>query len=86
VRVELDRVIAPSWIVRRVELCGVVADERMTAPIGRGTETERARVTIVVNGRAEAKVCGRIAIAQRTNSASSPPSTQRSPRSMRVST
>ncbi|CAN5916901.1 hypothetical protein BH11MYX4_BH11MYX4_69660 [soil metagenome] len=57
--IELDRVLAPSWIARRVRLSGAVQDEHMTTQLGKGTQAERARLKIVLVGRLEATVGGR---------------------------
>lgn len=56
VRIELDRALWPTWIVRRVKLAGVAHDERVTSAIGRGTADRRARLTIVLSGRLEVEV------------------------------
>jgi len=57
--VELDRLLAPSWIARRVRLEGVVQDESLTTGLGKGTASERVRLDVVLRGRLEATVGGR---------------------------
>lgn len=57
--IELDRLLAPSWIARRVRLAGVVQDESLTAGLGKGTASERVRLDVVLRGRLEATVGGR---------------------------
>jgi hypothetical protein len=57
--IELDRVLAPSWIARHVQLSGVAQDEHLTTNLGKGTMAERARLKILLRGRMEATVAGR---------------------------
>ena len=57
--IELDRLLAPSWIARRVRLSGVVQDESLTTGLGKGTASERVRLDVVLRGRLEATVGGR---------------------------
>lgn len=57
--IELDRLLAPSWIARRVRLSGVVQDESVTSGLGKGTASERVRLDVVLCGRLEAMVGGR---------------------------
>lgn len=57
--VELNRVLAPTWIVRGVRLGGVAQDEHLTRAIGKGTADRRARLKVVLAGRLEATVGGR---------------------------
>jgi AraC-like DNA-binding protein len=47
----LDRVIDRHWVVRRPSTVGFVADDRVTAPLGRGLPDGRARLLFVVDGR-----------------------------------
>ena len=56
VRLELDRVLTPTWIARRVRLSGVTQDEHLTKGLGRGTASERYRLKIMLSGRLEATV------------------------------
>jgi hypothetical protein len=49
--VELDRVLAPTWVLRRARLSGVVQDERLTRSVlGRAASGTRASLSIALSG------------------------------------
>jgi len=51
IALRIDRVIAPRFVVRRPESRGLVVDDRVTAPLGRGLPDARARLILVLDGR-----------------------------------
>lgn len=56
----MNRAITPTWVARRVLLCGVTQDERLTETrLGRGTASDRAQLKVMLAGRAEVTVAGR---------------------------
>src|SRR5262249_17351959 len=57
--IALDRVLTPSWIVRRVQLGGVIQNEHLTQSIGRGTASNRVGLKVMLRGRVAATVGGR---------------------------
>lgn len=53
VRLELDRVVCPTWVFRRARVCGLTQDERLTTKsLGRGAPVGRSRLVVSLGGRA----------------------------------
>lgn len=52
VTIGLTRVLAPTWVARLVDARDLVADEALTAPLGRGlADVRRSRASVVLAGR-----------------------------------
>ncbi len=53
-KILLDRLIAPSYVLRRCEIGGFLHDERLSArALGYGTKSDRARLVVMLEGRGE---------------------------------
>jgi AraC-like DNA-binding protein len=53
-KILLDRLITPSYVLRRCELDGFLHDERLSArALGYGTKSDRARLVVMLEGRGE---------------------------------
>ena len=53
-KILLDRLITPSYVLRRCELAGFLHDERLSArALGYGTKSDRARLVVMLEGRGE---------------------------------
>lgn len=53
-KILLDRLIAPSYVLRRCEVGGFLHDERLSArALGYGTKSDRARLVVMLEGRGE---------------------------------
>lgn len=51
-KILLDRLIAPSYVLRRCEIGGFLHDERLSArALGYGTKSDRARLVVMLEGR-----------------------------------
>lgn len=53
-KILLDRLLTPSYVLRRCELDGFLHDERLSASaLGYGTKSDRARLVVMLEGRGE---------------------------------